>query len=333
MSAQFDASQLVQPITAERPCGDNLEDTALLASFDAFHVFGHSTPLDPAPDWDEVKDRSLEALARSKDLRFLAHLAAALLRTDGLPAFARTLTVAAGWLKTHWDETYPPVDEDAICRRNALNCLADPMAVIDGLRRVPLADSRQHGRFSLRDIEIAAGGSSDRSGAPRDEQQIAAAFASMPLPDIQVLEQSAAAAVTAVNAIDATMREKRGSDAAPAFETLLAQLVRIQRVVGTHSAARIGNDGAAAATDGSAAPIAADMGRPAAAGPVRSREDATRALDAVAAFFRQHEPSSPIPMFLERAQRLVSRDFLEVLADIAPDALAQARAAGGVKQR
>jgi hypothetical protein len=43
---------------------------------------------------------------------------------------------------------------------------------------------------------------------------------------------------------------------------------------------------------------------------------------------RAVEPDSAV---LERAKRLVSKDFLEVLADIAPDALAQARAAGGLK--
>ena len=43
------------------------------------------------------------------------------------------------------------------------------------------------------------------------------------------------------------------------------------------------------------------------------------------------EPSSPIPLLLERAKRLVSKDFLEVLADIAPDALATARTAAGLK--
>src|ERR1700730_9432422 len=63
----------------------------------------------------------------------------------------------------------------------------------------------------------------------------------------------------------------------------------------------------------------------------RSRQDAIRALDAVADFFRRTEPSSPIPLFLARAKRLVSKDFLEVLADVAPEAVAQARAAGGLK--
>ena len=67
-------------------------------------------------------------------------------------------------------------------------------------------------------------------------------------------------------------------------------------------------------------------------GAIRSREDAIRALDAVAEFFRRNEPSSPIPLFIDRAKRLVSKDFLEVLADVAPDAVAQARAAGGFRQ-
>jgi len=69
-----------------------------------------------------------------------------------------------------------------------------------------------------------------------------------------------------------------------------------------------------------------------AVGAIKSRQDAIRALDAAAEFFRRNEPSSPIPMFLERAKRLVSKDFLEVLADVAPDALPQARTAGGLKQ-
>jgi type VI secretion system protein ImpA len=51
----------------------------------------------------------------------------------------------------------------------------------------------------------------------------------------------------------------------------------------------------------------------------------------VAAFFRKSEPSSPVPLFIERAKRLVAKDFLEVLADVAPDAVSQAKAASGIR--
>ena len=337
MSARWDAQQLVQPIAADKPCGDNLEDTLLLASFDAFRVFGQATPLDPAPDWTAVKDLALEALERSKDLRLLAYLAAAVLRTDGLPAFTASLTAAADWLDGYWDDAYPPVDGDAVLRRNALNCFADRMAIIDGLRRLPLAISREHGQYSLRDLDIAAGVLANDDEKPRDGKQVDAAFMAMPLEALQALEGSATAGVSALKRVEARMLDKAGIDAAPAFDGLAAQMVRMQRVLRQHIAVRT-DGGAIAEPDGGAdsEPPAAPVSRPAhgrsAAGPVGSREDAMRALDAVAEFFRRHEPSSPIPLLVDRAKRLVSKNFLEVLADIAPDAMAQARAAGGLNR-
>src|SRR4029453_16067625 len=184
-SARWEGEEtLLQPITPEQPCGQNLEDTELLAPFDTYRLFGQSRPPESlpepndkndkwipkppeSPEWAEIRDKASEALKRSKDLRLLANLGTALLRTDGVPGFAATLNVASHWLETHWKETYPQGDEDAILRRTALNCFADPMAIVDRLRRVPLVRSRQHGTFSLRDID------GDR---PVDEQQVSAAF-------------------------------------------------------------------------------------------------------------------------------------------------------------
>lgn len=329
MNVRSEGEVLLHPISADQPCGQDLEDTPLLASFDTFRLFGQATPLDPAPEWSEIRDTASEALHKSKDLRLLAHLAAAVVRTDGLPAFAETLTIAAEWLGRYWNHVYPLVDEDAILRRSALNCFADQMAVIDGLRRTPLVDSRQHGRFSLRDFDIASGQLQPGPTETRpDEARINAAFAAMPLEDLTQMQQSAAGGLAALHRIDSLMRDGAGPGAAPNFDGLSSQLGRIDRILRVQLAARP-NGNAEPATD-----AVADTALTATAtvsGPIRSREDAIRALDAVAEFFRRSEPSSPIPLFLERAKRLVSKDFLEVLADIAPDALAQARAAGGLR--
>ena len=155
MSARL-AGTLLEPSGGTAVRGD-LEDTALLASFDTFRLFGQASPPDlrpdprdnegkqllPPPEWAEIKNRALDALRRTKDLRLLAHLGTASLWTDGLPPFAETLAIASQWLETYWAETYPLVDEDAILRRNALNCFADPTAVIDWLGRLPLVASRR----------------------------------------------------------------------------------------------------------------------------------------------------------------------------------------------
>jgi type VI secretion system protein ImpA len=345
MTAQWESQELLQPITADQPCGENLEDTQLLASFDAFRLFGQATrldaPLDKAAvergekprapiEWGEIKSRALGALNRSKDLRLLAHLGTAFLRTDGLVAFSRTLQVASHWLQTYWVGAYPLVDEDAMLRRNALNCFADPMAVIDSLRRLPLVKSRQHGSFSLRDIDIASGQMQPADGDSRpEENRIAAAFAEAPLDELQALQQSVAAAIDAVKQIEATMSAEGGTEAAPEFDPLSTQLVKIDRVLRTHLASRAESG---VVGDAAAGEVAGSNGQLAAVGAIKSRQDAIRALDAVAEFFRRNEPSSPIPLLLDRAKRLVSKSFLEVLADIAPDAVMQARSAGGLSQ-
>src|SRR5262245_47766262 len=345
MSARWEGEEeLLEAISPDRPCGDNLEDTDLLASFDTYRLFGQSRPLDaPAepnekrvpkplasPEWVEIRDKAREALAKSKDLRLLAHLGTALLRTDGVSGFAATLNVASQWLKMHWTETYPLVDEDAILRRNALNCFADPMAVVDGLRRVPLVSSRQHGRFSLRDIDIATHQMQPTDGEPvADENQVSAAFGSMPIAALTQLHDNVSSAVTAIKTIDDTMRDAAGSESTPNFELLSAQLARMSQVLRVQLASHPERAGEAAS--GVEAVAAGTSEGASISGVVKSRQDAIRALDAVAAFFRQTEPSSPIPLFIDRAKRLVSKDFLEVLADIAPEAVAQARAAGGLK--
>lgn len=315
---------LLEPITADAPCGESLEDTQLLASFDAFRVFGQSTPLEPVPPWGDIRNRALEALAKSKDLRVLAFLGSAVLRTDGFPAFSDTLNVAARWLEMYWNQVHPVVSEDAILRRNALNCFADPMGVVDGVRRLPLVTSRVHGAVSLRDIDIATGQVVPKDGEPRpSEDQINGAFGDMPVEELSALHASAAASVAALKSIDRQMRDAAGADATPQFDTLSAQLVKLERFASAQLALRPGHQVAPAG--GEPAAVAMRVGA------IGSRQDAIAALDAVAEFFRRTEPSSPIPLFLARAKRLVSKDFLEVLADIAPDAVAQARVAGGLR--
>ena len=328
--SRWEGKELLQPITPEQPCGQNLEDSPLLASLDGWRLFGlqkpPESPLEQGesrklPIWDEIRDEAVEALGKSKDLRLLAYLGTALLRIDGegLPAFSGTLTIASQWLQTYWQQTFPPLDDDAISRRSALNCFADPMAVVDRVRRIPLVQSRQHGTYSLRDID----------GEPKpDQKQVEAAFAEMPLDELMAVHGSVAAARAALQSMDAKMREEAGPEAAPTFDPLSTQLLKIDRLLREQLAARPDASPVAANTPEAAVTAV----RSQAVGAIQSRQDAIRALDAVAEFFRKTEPSSPVPMFLERAKRLVSKDFLEVLADIAPDALAQARAAGGLRQ-
>ena len=88
--------------------------------------------------------------ARAKTCAYLPPCRQLCCTRTGLP-FLAALRVACGWLELYWEQTYPVLDGDGFS--SALNCFADPIAVIDRLRRVPLVSSRQHGMLSLRVIE------------------------------------------------------------------------------------------------------------------------------------------------------------------------------------
>ena len=171
MTIEAELEEFDRPVSAEHPCGEDLEDTQLLASFDAFRLFGQAVPLDPETKWPLIKAQSLEAIRKSKDLRLLSHFAAASLRVDGWPGFLGSLHAASNWIRTYWSTVYPHVDEDAILRKNALNAFADRMSILDGIRRMPIVENRQLGRISLRDVEIAKGQAapSDTDSAPASE--------------------------------------------------------------------------------------------------------------------------------------------------------------------
>ena len=63
--------------------------------------------------------------------------------------------------------------------------------------------------------------------------------------------------------------------------------------------------------------------RAAFSGKITNRTDVLRALDEICAYYRRSEPSSPVPLLLGRARRLVDLDFYSIIKDLAPDGEAQ----------
>jgi type VI secretion system protein ImpA len=58
-----------------------------------------------------------------------------------------------------------------------------------------------------------------------------------------------------------------------------------------------------------------------AVGSVCSRADVRRALDAICHYYEENDPSSPVPLLLKRARRLVDMKFAQIIQDLAPGAM------------
>ncbi|MDL2354005.1 MAG: type VI secretion system protein TssA, partial [Pseudomonadota bacterium] len=67
----------------------------------------------------------------------------------------------------------------------------------------------------------------------------------------------------------------------------------------------------------------AGAGGGAISGEIDSRADVVRMLDKILAYYARCEPSSPVPMLLERAKRLAPKSFFEIMEDLAPDSVGQ----------
>jgi type VI secretion system protein ImpA len=88
--------------------------------------------------------------------------------------------------------------------------------------------------------------------------------------------------------------------------------------------AGVGDDGAASGEGTAGAEGAAPgarAGRAGISGTVNTRAEAVRAIELVCAYLEQHEPTNPAQLFLRRARGLLERNFLELIKELAPDAL------------
>ena len=83
-----------------------------------------------------------------------------LVRTDGWAGFAKGAEILRGLVERYWDGLYPLLDpeddNDPQMRLSIVKALIAPSS-LTALRKTPLITSKTLGKFSLKDIEIAGG--------------------------------------------------------------------------------------------------------------------------------------------------------------------------------
>jgi type VI secretion system protein ImpA len=326
--------ELLAPISVEAPSGPNLEYDAEFAKLERLaqgkpeQQMGSTVVAAEEPDWKVVTKDAQVLLGRTKDLRVAIHLAKALLRLGGLEGFSEGLAVLRGLVDGYWDTVHPvPEDADDPMRMNTLAALVDG-ATLAAVRTTPLVSSRALGKFSLRDIAVASGELPPAPDQPAPQMAaIEGAFASIELETLSATEAAAKRALDDVTTIEALVTERVGGSQAVNLSKLSAMLASAHKTLaaalGRRQAAPAdgaGADGGGAATTEGGAPAR----RSTMPGEISSRQDVMDALDRIVAYYERYEPTSPLPIVMKRAKRMVSMSFLEIMKDVAPDAMSQA---------
>jgi type VI secretion system protein ImpA len=264
-------------------------------------------------------------MTRSRDLRLAVWLARSLVALHGAAAVAEGLALIEGLLARYWDELHPQLDTDddldPTARLNTLLSLDEKTGFVRDLRRAPLVVSSGLGPLSLDDIERAGGGGEGNTDAASIETAaIDAAFAHASIDEVTAVHDALSNAGSSLKRIDAQLNERVGRRCAVTLAALEHVLVHARRAVGAQLArhpARMARE-RPTGEPSSNAPPAHDTGR------IADRDDVIRTLERLCAYYAVAEPSSPVPILLQRARSLVGLGFTDLVSDLTPAGVEQA---------
>ncbi len=351
----LDLEQLLQPIAADAPCGAELRYDATFHELEAAAepAFDYQRGPDgkevarPKPrDWSKIGRDARALLVKGRDLRVQILLLRSLLATDRLAGFAQGLELVHRSLEDYWESLHPALDPDqqepaeqAFERLSVLGQLTVGEGLLTDLRRVPIIEAPALGTLTLRQLEIASGRAQAGSGEERiDPTQVEALLRAAGPERVAAVRGGLAAARGALDGIQGLFLAKLGDAAVPNFKPIQQMLDEIDAALADHAAPQpaAGEPAAAATTADPSAATVADAKAPAAtAGATLSRidnrEDVVRAFDLILDYYRREEPSSPIPLLVERIKKLVRMGFLELMAEVAPAGVPEFKALAGLE--
>ena len=323
---------LLSPISEALPSGDDLEYDAAFTALEAAarpkeeQQFGDTVIPFVEPEWRTLIGSATELLKRSKDIRVAVLTLRAATRTQGIGGFSLGLTLLIELMERFWDTIHPQLDaeddNDPTMRMNALAPLADSGMVLRDLYDCALGTSRTIGAIRVRDIAIAqnklaALGSDPGYSLAQVEGALLDIYSAQP----EMLETAIGTAVLAQK-LEALIEVKTGRADQIDLKPLrtITHLLRQACKATTGAAspeAEVANeqdsDGGAAGTVRSGG----GLNR----GEINTRHDALLMLDKVIHFLEKTEPGNPAPLLIKRAKRLVGVSLIDIMNELAPDAL------------
>jgi len=310
------------PLDEASPCGPNLEyEPEFLELMQATGKPGNQFGAGEPPNWPRVQELAQSLLGRARDLRLAMWWGRASVNLEGFSALPSALALLHGLLDRFWDGLHPlpdADDADSLARLSVIGGLDKLDSLLGDVRNSSLSSDRRMAGLRARDVEIATGKLVPRADeVSRTPGQISAMLSDA--PDVVVaLVAHAGAAAALLRSMQSLMVDRFPAD-------LVVDLTTIRAIVaGVLSVAPAVAEGEAAAEAGGDQPVqiaAETVRRPAGVLSIDSRQDAIRAIELVCAYLERHEPTNPAQLLLHRAARVIDKNFLQLVKELAPDAM------------
>lgn len=328
----MEINTLLATVSQDSPCGPDLGyDPEFMALEQAARgkreqQFGDTVIPPEDPDWTDVRKRCEALLARTKDLRVAMLLTRALSHAEGMVGLASGLQLIQNLLAQYWDSVHPQLDtsedHDPTMRFNALAPLADHDTLLRDIRTISFVSTSKHGRAAVRDILVVLG----KLPVPKEDVPSRTTLEDViRTTENASIVHAARDALQAVSSMRAFLSEKVGDERAPDLQPLDDMLKAVVQLC--DSALGVsempGKNASKALAAGVVAPARSS-------GTINSREDVVQMLDNICEFIERTEPANPAPLLIRRAQRLMTKSFVEIIQDLAPESLNQIRKIAGL---
>ncbi|MBK5169351.1 type VI secretion system protein TssA [Paraburkholderia domus] len=338
------------PVDAAAPCGADLEyDPEFIvlsakAAPRAEAQYGDFVGSPEPINWSDIDRDCRRLMMRSKDMRLAVLFTRCRTRLAGAAGLAEGIGLLVAWLTTFPQALHPQLDDadadrDAPLeiRMNALQALTDTDGLLSDVREIALTKSTAT-RLQMRDIERAF-------AHPRPSDALAPESVTRQIQDLRNQQPAMLAgfdeALAGLAGIETWCREHLGVYA-PDLSVLTRLLRHVgDRDVGTaevdpgivaddehpsadgETALDGSGDGSLTARAEVAIPqLPVSPGRRAGTTPA-DRHAALELIREARQWFEQHEPSSPIPVLLRRAEQFVGKRYSEVVRAIPAELLVQ----------
>lgn len=349
-----DIEKYLEPYSEGSPCGEDPGIFALTQSFSP-----DQNP-DWEPNWTEANKACkalLESQVKTVQLGVIFSLLS--LNSDGLPGFANGLRLLKSWCDKYWDDLHPILDTDEpsvaeqawervrdlqfLSNNNSSSAIAivangsaDPYAICDRLRTTPLCKTERFPGYSLNEFLTARGDLEPPTTTNEDGEEVAADFVSQAQIEagmqnfVDSFREEFDQHFGAIADCQEELRQIRNLFGFKTGENDIVSFRELEQALGSITEVLQPFAGAGSTTEeedaeGPDGGDQSDGGRQG-GGPqefkrtIDNSEEAKEMLRRVSEYFERKEPSSPVPILLRRAMKLINMNFMQIIENMAEGA-------------
>ena len=349
MSFSFESppSRLAPPSeTAELPawaypleqgeCGPNLEYDNAFLDLQQTALGKPETQFEPAtpPDWNAVETAALSLLHQSRDLRLVLLWAQSRLHLKGFSSLPQGLHAMANLLEQSWGSVNPPLDDgDPYARLNAVEALGYGGSFFQSLRNCVVVRNPRIGELRLKDFEVLTGNAPGvELHVVRDQVEQFLRSPEGQADSLQELVTQSLAGLKRIHSALACHVEPERLPQLSEVQSLLGYLLSCLPAPQMEPSQKPvpPSDLSNQLSMGAVSPGVGAQQLPNVVLGIQSREQALAAIDQVCIYLERAEPTNPAQLLLKRARRLIDKNFMQLMKDLAPEALAEVAKIMGV---